>query len=272
VPITGRESTISVSLPHGLITPVIKPGTRQISSKKVGQYKYLHSRANAIIQHVLDQYQLISLTEIGTRRLISNWEDEIQWSTRRLHAYIDKAGPPAGETDTTTAKQKLKKSLRDVGEVYGLESLLDNLKTEFAKFDDASSTSASKNECSKEQIDESILDDEDSELAEPSQPRGDETSSHALESIERESDYFPEVESDFGDEDEIEEDEDEVDIYEDEGEGTEAEGDEDDDEEHVLTLLQAKQHVPLRVSPRRNSQSPVQARRRSERLRSLTPS
>jgi hypothetical protein len=115
------------------------------------------------------------------------------------------------------------------------------------------------------------LDDEDSELAEPSQPQGDETSSHALESIERESDYFPEVESDSGDEDEIEEDEDEVEINKDEGEGTEAEGKEDDNEGHVNPILPAKQHIPLRVSPRRSSQSPVQPRRRSERSSSLTP-
>jgi hypothetical protein len=74
--------------------------------------------------------------------------------------------------------------------------LLDNLEKEFSKFDDASSTSASENECSKEQVEESLSHDEDSELAEPSQPQGDETSFHALESIERESDYFPEVESD----------------------------------------------------------------------------
>jgi hypothetical protein len=93
---TGRGSIISVSLPHGLITPVIKPGTWKISPKKVGQYKSLRSKTNEIIQHLLDQYQLILLREIGTRRLLSHSEDHIQWSTRRLRAYMDKTGRPAG--------------------------------------------------------------------------------------------------------------------------------------------------------------------------------
>lgn len=83
VPISRRSSAISVSLRYGLITIVLNFGARQTSPTKVEQYRHLRSRARKIIEHVLDQYLLISRTEIGTRRLTGSWEDAIKWSRLR---------------------------------------------------------------------------------------------------------------------------------------------------------------------------------------------
>lgn len=72
----------------------------------------------------------------------------------------------------------MKTKLSDFGKVYGLKRLFETLGREYTKFDDGSSTPTSENEYSQEQVEETLLDDdEDGELEQSSQAGSDEASS-----------------------------------------------------------------------------------------------